>query len=111
MMAASSGAEPRGGTEPGGTGELQSLGVVLTLYSRNECICRQVENMLRSKLQENLFETKIRVNTKATAAPSVKKTIFDDENAPKGRGDAGLHRPRTGGPRPARGVGGCRRRL
>jgi chromosome partitioning protein len=65
---------------------LQSLGVVLTLYSRNERICRQVENMLRSKLQQNLFETKIRVNTKAKAAPSVKKTIFDYENAPKGRG-------------------------
>ncbi len=65
---------------------LQSLGVVLTLYSRNERICRQVENMLRTKLNENLFESKIRVNTKAKSAPSVKKTIFDYEKSEKGRG-------------------------
>lgn len=65
---------------------LQSLGVVLTLYSRNERICRQVENMLRNKLKGNLLETKIRVNTKAKAAPSVRKTIFEYENSAKGRG-------------------------
>jgi chromosome partitioning protein len=65
---------------------LQSLGVVLTLYSRNERICRQVENMLKNRLKGNLFETKIRVNTKAKAAPSVKKTIFDYEKSSTGRG-------------------------
>jgi chromosome partitioning protein len=65
---------------------LQSLGVVLTLYSRNERICRQVENMLKNRLKGNLFETKIRVNTKAKAAPSLKKTIFEYEKSSTGRG-------------------------
>ena len=65
---------------------LQSLGVVLTLYSRNERICRQVENMLKNRLKGNLLETKIRVNTKAKAAPSVRKTIFEYENSTSGRG-------------------------
>jgi len=65
---------------------LTSIGVVLTLYSHNERICRQVENMLRKEIGATLLETKIRVNTKAKAAPSVRKTIFDYENSPKGRG-------------------------
>ena len=66
--------------------QLSSLGVVLTLFSRNERICRQVETMLRRDLRDNIFETKIRVNTKAKSAPSVQKTIFDYENSAKGRG-------------------------
>jgi chromosome partitioning protein len=65
---------------------LQSLGVVLTMYSHNERICRQVEQMLRKEIGEMVFQTKIRVNTKAKAAPSVHKTIFDYENSQKGRG-------------------------
>lgn len=65
---------------------LQALGVVLTLYSHNERICRQVEQMLRKEIGDMLFETKIRVNTKAKAAPSVQKTIFDYEKSTKGRG-------------------------
>lgn len=66
--------------------QLTPLGVVLTLYSRNERICRQVESMLRKELGQMLFETTIRVNTKAKAAPSVRKTIFQYENAANGRG-------------------------
>lgn len=65
---------------------LYSAGVVLTLYSNNERICRQVEGMLRKEIGENLFNTKIRVNTKAKAAPSVQQTIFDYEDSPTGRG-------------------------
>lgn len=65
---------------------LAPLGVVLTLYSRNERICRQVESMLRKELGDMLFRTTIRVNTKAKAAPSVRKTIFQYENASNGRG-------------------------
>jgi cellulose biosynthesis protein BcsQ len=42
--------------------------------------------MLRKQIGDNLLPTKIRVNTKAKAAPSVQKTIFDYENSPKGRG-------------------------
>ena len=65
---------------------LRALGVVLTLYSHNERICRQIEGMLRKEIGGNLYETKIRVNTKAKAAPSVHKTIFDYEGSVSGRG-------------------------
>ncbi len=66
--------------------QLVSLGVVLTLYSHNERICRNVEAMLRKEIGGALFATRIRVNTKAKAAPSVQKTIFDYEASEKGRG-------------------------
>jgi len=66
--------------------ELQLLGVVITLYARNERVCRQVESLLRRDLGEKLFETRIRVNTKAKSAPGVRKTIFDYESDKQGRG-------------------------
>jgi len=66
--------------------ELRPLGVVLTMFSRNERICRQVETTLRKELGEMVFDAKVRVNTKAKAAPSVRKTIFQYENSKKGRG-------------------------
>lgn len=65
---------------------LQPLGVVLTLFSRNERICRQVEAMLEKELGPVLFKTRVRVNTKAKSAPSVRKTIFEYENSKEGRG-------------------------
>jgi chromosome partitioning protein len=65
---------------------LQLLGVVLTLFAKSERICRQVENLLRRDLGEELFETKIRVNTKGKSAPGVRKTIFEFEQNRKGRG-------------------------
>ncbi len=65
---------------------LQVLGVVLTNYSHRESICRKTENILRDQLGENLFNTRVRVNTKAKSAPSVQKTIFDFENSAQGRG-------------------------
>jgi chromosome partitioning protein len=66
--------------------QLQSLGVVLTMYSRNERICRTVESTLRKELGDTLFESKIRVNTKAKSAPSVRQTIFEYEHSEAGRG-------------------------
>jgi chromosome partitioning protein len=66
--------------------DLQPLGVVLTQFSRSEKICNQVESMLSKELGEHLLKSKIRVNTKAKAAPSVRKNIFDYEQDPKGRG-------------------------
>lgn len=66
--------------------ELQLLGVVLTLFARNERVCRQVESLLRRDLGEKLFETRIRVNTKAKSAPGVRKTIFAYESDKQGRG-------------------------
>lgn len=66
--------------------ELELLGVVLTMYSRNERICRHVESTLTNQLPDMIFNTKIRTNTKFKAAPSVRKTIFEYENSEKGRG-------------------------
>lgn len=65
---------------------LKPLGVVLTMFSRSERICRMTESTLAKELGGNLFATKIRTNTKAKSAPSVRKTIFDYENSPEGRG-------------------------
>lgn len=65
---------------------LQSLGVVLTMYSRNERICRTVESTLRKELGNTLFDSKIRVNTKAKSAPSIRQTIFEYEHSKVGRG-------------------------
>ena len=64
---------------------LRPLGVVLTNYSSSERICRQTENVLRKELGDTLFRTKIRVNTKAKSAPSVRKTVFQYEDDPEGR--------------------------
>jgi len=66
--------------------QLQSLGVVLTMFSRNERICRSVESTLRKELGDTLLETKVRVNTKAKSAPSVRQTIFEYEHSKTGRG-------------------------
>lgn len=68
------------------TPNLRPLGVILTKYARSERICRQVESMLRKDLGDMLFDTKIRVNTKAKSAPSVRKTIFEYEASRQGRG-------------------------
>jgi chromosome partitioning protein len=65
---------------------LQPLGVVLTLYAKSERICRQIESLLRRELGAKLFDTKIRVNTKAKSAPAVQKTIFAYEEDKQGRG-------------------------
>ena len=65
---------------------LKALGVVITLFNRNEKICNQVVSMLSKELGALLLKTKIRVNTKAKSAPSVRKTIFDYEESPEGRG-------------------------
>jgi chromosome partitioning protein len=64
---------------------LKPLGVVLTNYSASERICRQTESVLRKQLGDTLFRTKVRVNTKAKSAPSVRKTIFQYEDDPNGR--------------------------
>jgi chromosome partitioning protein len=66
--------------------QLKPLGVVLTMYSQSEKICRTVESTLLKQLGTMLFKTKIRVNTKAKAAPSLRKTIFEYEDSKDGRG-------------------------
>lgn len=67
---------------------LQCVGVVLTMFAKSERICRQVESILRRDLGDKLFETKVRVNTKAKSAPAVRKTIFEYESGKEGRGTA-----------------------
>jgi len=66
--------------------KLALLGVVITLFARNERICNQVEGMLRMELGDKLFRTRVRVNTKAKSAPAVRKTIFEYELDDAGRG-------------------------
>lgn len=66
--------------------KLELLGVVITLYSRTERICEQVSSLLKERLGEKLFNTRIRTNTKAKSAPALRKTIFEFEASPKGRG-------------------------
>lgn len=65
---------------------LALLGVIVTLYARNERVCQQVDRMLRAELGANVFDTRVRVNTKAKAAPAVRKTIFEYEASGQGRG-------------------------
>ena len=62
------------------------LGVLITLYARNENVCRHVEKTVIEQFGDFVFDTRIRVNTKAKSAPSVRKTIFEYENTPSGRG-------------------------
>lgn len=66
--------------------DLRLLGVVLTRYAKHERVCRHVESLLRRELAGSLFESIIRVNTKAKSAPSVRSTIFEYEDDPDGRG-------------------------
>lgn len=66
--------------------DLRLLGVVLTRYAKNERVCRHVESLLRRELAGSLFESIIRVNTKAKSAPGVRRTIFEYEDDPEGRG-------------------------
>lgn len=60
---------------------LRPLGVLLTNFAQTESICRTVESTLRKELGDTLLQTKIRVNTKAKSAPSVRQTIFEYEEA------------------------------
>lgn len=63
--------------------ELVLAGVVITDWHQNERECRAAEKDLReSDLGPFVFETKIRVNTKAKSAPRARQTIFEYE---KGR--------------------------
>ena len=63
------------------------LGYVLTMYDARESITTQVEQILRNQFSELVFESKIRINTKAKAAPSKTQTIFEYEEM-QGRGSS-----------------------
>lgn len=65
---------------------LKPLGVALTMYDRREGITQAVEDLIREELAEQVFETKIRINTKHKSTAASRQTIFEFENDPKGRG-------------------------
>jgi chromosome partitioning protein len=61
------------------------LGYVLTMHDKRERISTEVEQLLRARFGERVFETVIRGNTQHKSAPSHRKTIFEHEPA-GGRG-------------------------
>ena len=64
------------------------LGYLLTLVDRRERITREVEELLRQRFGEAVFESTIRINTHYKASPSHRKTIYEYENeSGKGRRD------------------------
>jgi chromosome partitioning protein len=64
------------------------LGYLLTMVDRRERITAEVEELLRKRFGEQVFETVIRANTQHKSAPSHRKTIFEHEPAGgKGRED------------------------
>jgi len=65
---------------------LKPLGVALTMYDKRQSITQSVEDLIREELTDQVFKTVIRVNTKHKATPSVRKTIFEYENDPRGKG-------------------------
>jgi len=68
------------------------LGYLLTMYDRREAITKDVEDILRDQFGDDVFATRIRVNTKHKAAPSEHKTIFEYEASVAGRGSTDYSR-------------------
>lgn len=61
------------------------LGYVLTMHDKRERISTEVEQLLRKRFEDKVFDAMIRVNTQHKSAPSFKRTIFEHE-AEGGRG-------------------------
>jgi len=66
--------------------DLKLLGVVLTMYDKRESITTQVEMLIREQLEEKVFKTPIRINTKFKSTPIEQQSIFQYEGDPSGRG-------------------------
>ena len=56
------------------------------MYDRRERITFQVEDMLKERFGNLLFDTRIRINTKQKGAPAQQSTIFDYERSKSGKG-------------------------
>jgi chromosome partitioning protein len=65
--------------------ELHNLGYLLTMVDRRESIAGDVEKILRSTFNGEVFDSVVRVNTKIKACPQKKVSIFDVETS-QGRG-------------------------
>jgi chromosome partitioning protein len=66
--------------------KLQNLGVALTMFDPRQSITKSVEQLVRDELEELVFDTKIRINTKHKAAPISHQTIFQLEASKSGKG-------------------------
>ena len=66
--------------------ELKIMGYVITMYDRRESITFQVEQTLMDKFGPQVFDTRIRINTKHKGAPSQAATIYDYESSAAGKG-------------------------
>lgn len=65
---------------------LSPVGITLTMHDPRLGITKTIENLLREELEDLVFDSVIRINSKQKAAPSTKQTIFQFENDKKGRG-------------------------
>ena len=65
---------------------LKPIGVALTMFDPRQAITKSVEQLVRDELADLVFDTKIRVNTKAKAAPIAHQTIFQLEGSKSGKG-------------------------
>lgn len=65
---------------------LKALGVAITMYDMRQGITKDVEELIREEMADQVFASKIRINTKFKATGAVKQTIFQYENDPKGKG-------------------------
>ena len=66
--------------------DITLLGVVMTKYHSRHSVCRQADIAVRKNLGHYVTDARIRVNTKAAAAPSKRQTIIEYEASDKGRG-------------------------
>lgn len=69
--------------------ELSLLGVLITQYDTRKAITGQVEEALKQVLEDDLFSTRIRINTKFSSCPIEQQSIyqFEDDKAGKGTED------------------------
>ena len=65
---------------------LTLLGVVMTKYHQTHSVCRTADKTVRNRLGDYVTDVRIRVNTKAAAAPSKRQTIMEYEGTASGRG-------------------------
>ncbi len=66
---------------------LKILGFLLTRYNQNLRIAKDVYNALQTKFPSQIFNTKIRENTKVSEAPGYRCTIFEHDPSCAGAED------------------------
>ena len=66
---------------------LKTIGVLLTLFDKRKKLHRDVVDLAKNELGENLFNTIIRSNTDVSAAPSHHMSIFDFAPSSNGSSD------------------------